>query len=160
MLTRVNILFCALLVLFSIGLVTSQHRARELFIALERAQSHAVAHEVRWNQLQVEQTELAKAGLIDRRARRELGMQPVASERTLHLSVDPVTRAVSLSQPWRESQAGAGSRARGGARLGAARAGAARPSVQAVGASVGSPIEAAASRTASLVKRSAVEVHR
>ncbi|MFP5406520.1 MAG: cell division protein FtsL [Gammaproteobacteria bacterium] len=112
MLTRLNVLLAGLLVVFSLGLVTSQHRARELFIAVERAQAHAVAHEVRWNQLQVEQTELAKAALIDTRARRELGMQSVASDRILHLSVDPVTHTVSLSQPWREGTA----RPRAGAR--------------------------------------------
>jgi cell division protein FtsL len=102
MLTRLNVMLAAVLVLCALGLVTSQHHARKLFIDLERAQAHAAAHEVRWNQLQVEQTELAKPALIDARARRELGMQAVQGERTLHLSIDPITRVVSLSQPWRE----------------------------------------------------------
>ncbi|NLD69879.1 MAG: cell division protein FtsL [Limnobacter sp.] len=103
MLTRVNVLLTALLVVCALGLVTSQHRARKVFVDVERAQAHAAAHEVRWNQLQVEQTELAKSARIDARARRELAMQSVAAERTLHLSIDPVTRQVSLSQPWREA---------------------------------------------------------
>ncbi len=112
MLTRVNVLLTALLVVCALGLVTSQHRARKVFVDVERAQAHAAAHEVRWNQLQVEQTELAKSARIDARARRELAMQSVAAERTLHLSIDPVTRQVSLSQPWRE----AAERARPGVR--------------------------------------------
>ena len=103
MLTRVNVLLTALLVVCALGLVTSQHRARKVFVDVERAQAHAAAHEVRWNQLQVEQTELAKSARIDARARRELAMQSVAAEHTLHLSIDPVTRQVSLSQPWREA---------------------------------------------------------
>ncbi|HRO60329.1 MAG TPA: cell division protein FtsL [Burkholderiaceae bacterium] len=103
MLTRVNVLLAGLLVLCALGLVTSQHRARKVFIDVERAQAHAAAHEVRWNQLQVEQTELAKSARIDARARRELTMQSASAERTLHLSIDPVTRQVSLSQPWREA---------------------------------------------------------
>jgi cell division protein FtsL len=117
MLTRLNVMLAALLVLCALGLVTSQHHARKLFIDLERAQAHAAAHEVRWNQLQVEQTELAKSALIDARARRELGMQAVQGERTLHLSIDPVTRVVSLSQPWRELpvRSGAGGVPRAGA---------------------------------------------
>jgi len=119
MLTRLNVMLAALLVLCALGLVTSQHHARKLFIDLERAQAHAAAHEVRWNQLQVEQTELAKAALIDARARRELGMQAVQGERTLHLSIDPITRVVSLSQPWREvpvpMRSGGGSVPRAGA---------------------------------------------
>jgi len=107
MLARLNLMLAFLLVICALGLVTSQHRARKLFIDLERAQTHAVDHEVRWNQLQVEQTELAKSSLIDARARSELGMQAVPADRTLHLSVDPVTRSVSLSQPWIERPTGA-----------------------------------------------------
>jgi cell division protein FtsL len=171
MLTRVNVLLAALLMLFSIGLVTSQHRARELFIAVERAQAHASAHEVRWNQLQVEQTELAKAGLIDLRARKELGMQPVASEGTLHLNVDPLTHAVSLSQPWRAGPPRSG--ARGAGRAAAVRAGTPRPSsvrsasvrpsargVSAVRTSAGSQDAIAAARTASPGKRSLLDSQR
>lgn len=108
MLARFNLMLAFLLVICALGLVTSQHRARKLFIDLERAQTHAVDHEVRWNQLQVEQTELAKSSLIDARARSELGMQAVPADRTLHLSVDPVTRSVSLSQPWIEQPSGTG----------------------------------------------------
>lgn len=107
MLTRINIVLTLLLVICGLGLVSSQHRARKLFIDHERALAHASAHEVRWNQLQVEQTELAKAARIDARAR-ESGMLPVGANRTLHLSVDPVTRVVSLSQPWIEREPGAG----------------------------------------------------
>ena len=106
MTARLNVMLAGLLVLCALGLVTSQHRARKVFIDVERAQAHAAAHEVRWNQLQVEQTELAKSARIDTRARSELSMQTVSAERTLHLSIDPVTRQVSLSQPWREAADG------------------------------------------------------
>jgi len=124
MLTRINVMLAALLALCALGLVTSQHHARRLFIDLERAQAHSAAHEVRWNQLQVEQTELAKSALIDARARRELGMQAVQGERTLHLSIDPITRVVSLSQPWREVPGPARSGVRAAAAGAPARAGA------------------------------------
>jgi cell division protein FtsL len=111
MLTRINIMLVTLLVLCALGLVTSQHRARKLFIEVERTHANAAAHEVRWNQLKVEQTELAKSARIDARARGELGMQSVPAERTLHLSIDPNTRQVSLSQPWREAAPTRGVRA-------------------------------------------------
>lgn len=130
MLTRINVMIAALLVLCALGLVKSQHHARSLFIDLERAQAHSAAHEVRWNQLQVEQTELAKSALIDARARRELGMQAVQGERTLHLSIDPITRVVTLSQPWREVPAPAPS---GGGNV--RRAGAAVPGQPSAGRS-------------------------
>ncbi|MCM5570790.1 cell division protein FtsL [Burkholderiaceae bacterium FT117] len=140
MLVRFNLMLTALLVICALGLVTSQHRARKLFIDLERAQANAGAHEVRWNQLQVEQTELATSALIDARARRELGMQAVPADRTLHLSLDPVTRTVSLSQPWIEKAAGGKP---GGVR--AAAAGGARPAAQA-GAQRGPASSAASAR--------------
>lgn len=120
MVTRINIVLVGLLVVCALGLVTSQHRARKLFIDLERAQGHAQAHEVRWNQLRVEQTELSKIARVDSLARRELGMVAVPAELTLHLSLDPATRVVSLSQPWRET-------ATPGTGVSAARAAAARP---------------------------------
>lgn len=106
MLARFNVMLMLLLVICALGLVNSQHRARKFFVDLERAQAQAMVHEVRWNQLQVEQTELAKSARIDARARKELGMQTVQADRTLHLSVDPITRTVSLSQPWVERAAG------------------------------------------------------
>lgn len=97
--TRANILLSALLVACALGLVTSQHRARKLFVDVERAQAQAAQLETGWNQLQVEQTALAKAALIDTKARRELAMQPVSADRTLHLVVDPVERTVRLGTP-------------------------------------------------------------
>lgn len=98
--SRLNIFLLSLLVLSALALITSQHRARLAFVAVERAQTHATAHEVRWNQLQVEQTELAQRARIDQAARRELAMLPAVTDRTLHLSIDPVSRHVSLSQPF------------------------------------------------------------
>jgi cell division protein FtsL len=84
------LLTCALL------LVTSQHQARKAFIDLERAQATARKHEVEWNQLQLEQTRLAKHSLIDAVARRDLRMQPVTPERTLYVAAPP---GLSVSVP-------------------------------------------------------------
>lgn len=102
---RVNIVLCAALLLCALGLVTSQHRARKLFVDLERAQAQAGQHEVRWNQLQLEQTALAKASLIDARARRDLAMQPVSGEHTLYFVFDPVARVARLGTPLTEPPA-------------------------------------------------------
>lgn len=86
--TRLTVLLAGLLVICALGLVTSQHRARKQFVDLEQAQSQARQLEVRWNQLQLDQTGLATASLIDSKARRGLSMQPVSPQRTLHLSVE------------------------------------------------------------------------
>lgn len=91
--TRLNIVVAAVLIVCALGLVASQHHARRLFIDLERAQGQSRQLDVQWDQLQLEQHALAKATLIDAKARRGLAMQAVAPERTLHLTIDePVER--------------------------------------------------------------------
>jgi cell division protein FtsL len=91
--TRVNIVIGVLLLACAFGLVTSQHRARRLFIDVERAHARAQQLEVQWDQLQLEQTGLAKSSLIDAKARRDLGMQPPTADRTLHMSIDVLAQA-------------------------------------------------------------------
>lgn len=83
---RLCVLLLSMLLTCSLLLVTSQHRARKLFIDLERAQVQSRKYDIEWNQLQLEQTQLARHSLIDAVARRELKMQPLAPERTLYLS--------------------------------------------------------------------------
>ena len=82
---KLNAALAAMLILCSMLLVTSQHRARKAFIDLERAQSMARRHEVDWRRLQLEQTQLAKHSRVDAMARGELGMQSVTPDRTLYL---------------------------------------------------------------------------
>jgi cell division protein FtsL len=86
---RINVALTLVLVVCALGLVTSQHRARKLFIDLERAQNQARQLEVQWEQLVLEQTGLSKASLIDAKARRGLAMQPVPAERTMYLTLEP-----------------------------------------------------------------------
>jgi cell division protein FtsL len=84
-LNRLNIVLGILLLACALALVTAQARARKLFVDHERARASAKQLEVRWNELQVQQTQFAKASLIDARARRDMGMQSVSSDRLVHL---------------------------------------------------------------------------
>jgi len=86
--TRLNILLAGLLVTCALGLVTSQHRARKLFIDLEQANAQTQQLEIRWEQLQLDQTALGTASLIDSKARRGLAMQPSTPQRTLYLTLE------------------------------------------------------------------------
>ncbi|HVL59590.1 MAG TPA: cell division protein FtsL [Burkholderiaceae bacterium] len=83
---RVAVLLLTMLLSCALLLVTSQHRARKLVIELERAQAQSRHYDVEWNRLQLEQTQLARHALIDAVARRDLGMAPLAPERTLYLT--------------------------------------------------------------------------
>ncbi len=93
---RLNLVLAFLLVVCALALVSSQDRARKLFGDVERAHAQAAHLEVQWDQLQIEQTVLAKASRIDTKARRELSMESISPQRTLHLVFDPAERAVRL----------------------------------------------------------------
>lgn len=82
---KVNAVLIAMLLTCALLLVTSQHRARKAFIDLDRAHAAARKHDIEWNHLQLEQTQLAKHSLIDATARRELKMLPVGPDRTLYV---------------------------------------------------------------------------
>src|SRR5690606_27478331 len=102
---RANLVLSMVLVVCALGLVGSQDRARKLFGDLERAHAHAARLEVQWDQLQIEQTALAKASRIDTKARGELSMESISPQRTLHLIVDPVERVVRLGSTAPETDA-------------------------------------------------------
>jgi len=100
---KVNAVLVAMLLTCALLLVTSQHQSRKGFIELERAQAAARRHDVQWNQLQLQQTQLAKHSLIDAAARRELKMQSITPERTLYVTTPEsigdaaASRAVGLA---------------------------------------------------------------
>lgn len=89
---RLNILLSAILVTCALGLVTSQQRARMLFNDLERASARQDELENRWDELQIRQTELAKASLVDSKAREQLKLGAREPRRTMHLMLDDDTR--------------------------------------------------------------------
>jgi len=71
---RLNVLLAAVLVVCALGLVTSQHRARKLFVDVERAHGQTRELEVRWDQLQLEQSTLTTQGQVENAARSRLDM--------------------------------------------------------------------------------------
>lgn len=85
---RLCLVLSGLLAVCALGLVTSQHGARKTFVDLEHARAQARQLEVQWERLQVEQSRLANAALIDSRARSGLTMSPATPERTLYLNLE------------------------------------------------------------------------
>lgn len=76
----------ALLVMCSLLLVNSQYQARRLFIELERAQLRQKELETEWDQLQYEQSTLAKHSRIDGMARTSLNMSVPGPGRTQYMT--------------------------------------------------------------------------
>ena len=75
MITRINLLLLAALVVCALSLVTSRHQARKLFVDLEREQSRTRVYEVEYGQLQIEQSTWAMPARIEKIGREQLRMQ-------------------------------------------------------------------------------------
>ena len=73
---RLNLLLLALLTACALGLVTAQHKARKLFVDLEREQARTKALDVEWGQLELETRTWALPARIDKLARERLEMRP------------------------------------------------------------------------------------
>lgn len=86
MAARWNFLLGTLLVLCSLWLINSQYQARRLFIELERAQAMNKQIELEWTQLKLDQSTYGKHARIEEVAKLDLGMVPVAADRTQYLT--------------------------------------------------------------------------
>jgi cell division protein FtsL len=62
-------------VLSALSVVTSQHKARKLFIELQKEKEHAQQMEVEWGQLQLEQSTWAAPARVEQVAVQKLQMQ-------------------------------------------------------------------------------------
>jgi cell division protein FtsL len=59
----------------ALGVVTSQHKARKLFVELQKEKDRAQQMEVEWGQLQLEQSTLAMPARVEKIASSRLQMQ-------------------------------------------------------------------------------------
>jgi cell division protein FtsL len=74
-LAKVNLLLLLLTVACALGVVTSQHKARKLFVELQREKERAQQMDVEWGQLQLEQATWAMAARVEKIASARLHMQ-------------------------------------------------------------------------------------
>ena len=72
---RLNFLLLAALTACALGLVTSQHQARKLYVELQKEQELAKQLEVEWGQLQLEQSTWATHARVEKLAVQALGMR-------------------------------------------------------------------------------------
>ncbi|MBY0267705.1 MAG: cell division protein FtsL [Burkholderiales bacterium] len=77
---RLTLIMLAALMACAMATVAAQHKARKLFVELQREQGRAKQLEIEWGQLQLEQGTWATHARIERIASRELSMKlPVAA---------------------------------------------------------------------------------
>ena len=87
--TRISLMLLAMLTALSLGLVTSQHQARKLFIALEQELEHARQLEVEYGQLQLESSTWSMHARVERIAREALRMRPPDAGRVKIVEAPP-----------------------------------------------------------------------
>lgn len=73
---RLNLILIILVLASAIGTVASNHRARKMFIEIEREQARMRDLEVEWGQLQLEQSTWAGHARVEQIARNKLHMKP------------------------------------------------------------------------------------
>jgi cell division protein FtsL len=64
-----------LVIACALGVVTSQHKARKLYVELQKEKDRAQQMDVEWGQLQLEQGMLAMPARVEKLAGRQLQMQ-------------------------------------------------------------------------------------
>jgi len=85
---KLNLVLSGILVVCALGLVTSQHKARKLFVELQKQQEVAKQLEVEYGQLHLEQSTWAMHSRVERIAANTLRMRVPPAAR-VHLVPPP-----------------------------------------------------------------------
>ncbi|HLX22194.1 MAG TPA: cell division protein FtsL [Usitatibacter sp.] len=85
---RVNVLLLALVMLCAVGVITSQHRARKVFVELEAEQAAAKKLDEEFTQLRLEQSTWATNKRVEALASKNLGMRLPEPETTMIVTLD------------------------------------------------------------------------
>jgi cell division protein FtsL len=73
--SRLNLILVVVALVCALSIVAANHRARQLFIELEREQTRMHALDVEWGQLQLEQSTWANHARVEKIAREKLQMR-------------------------------------------------------------------------------------
>jgi len=87
--TKLNLLLVLILIACALGVVTSQHKARKLFIELQQEQEKTKQMDVEWDQLQLEQSTWAMHSRIEKIATKYLKMHVPEPARIQVVSPEP-----------------------------------------------------------------------
>ena len=87
--TRTNLSLLLAVVACALGVVTSQHRARNLFVELQKEKDQAQQMEVEWGQLQLEQSTWAMPARVEQIAARRLHMHLPRRGQTHYVRIEP-----------------------------------------------------------------------
>jgi cell division protein FtsL len=97
--TRLNLILFFALIFSALGLVNSQHKARNLYIELEHESQSAKQIEQEYGQLQLEQSTWAMHSRIEQIASQKLQMQVPDAKRVQVVSPDDLQSSVQENMP-------------------------------------------------------------
>ena len=105
--TRLSLILLAVLTFSALGLVTAQHKARKLFVELEREQEHSRQLDVEYGQLQLESSTWSMHTRIERIARQSLRMRLPEAGRVQIIDLNaPAAAAPAAVLPGAEAASG------------------------------------------------------
>jgi cell division protein FtsL len=84
-----NVLLLLAVVVCALSVVTSQHKARKLYVELQKEKEHALQMDVEWGQLQLEQSTWATPARVEKIAAQQLQMQSPRSGQVQFIRVEP-----------------------------------------------------------------------
>ncbi|HEX5364223.1 MAG TPA: cell division protein FtsL [Gallionella sp.] len=84
-----NVLLLVAVVMCALSVVTSQHKARKLYIELQKEKESAQQMDVEWGQLQLELSTWATPARVENIAARQLRMQLPANGQVQFIRVEP-----------------------------------------------------------------------
>lgn len=82
---RLNLALLLAVIACALGVVTSQHKARKLFVELQQEQERAQEMDVEWGQLQLEQSTWAAPVRVEKIAVQKLQMQQPGSGKVIYI---------------------------------------------------------------------------
>ena len=85
---RLNLILVVVALLCALSIVASNHRARKLFIELDREQARMHGLDVEWGQLQLEQSTWANHARVEKIAREKLQMKTLPASQMMSLEGD------------------------------------------------------------------------
>lgn len=86
--TRFNLVLLGVLIACALGVVTSQHKARKLYVELQQEQEIEKRFEIEYGQLQLEQSTWAMHARIEKIATQQLRMRTPAPARIEAVPLD------------------------------------------------------------------------
>ena len=85
---RLNMILLMVLIGCALSVVTSQHKARKLFMELQSEQDRERKTDQEWRELQIESQTLGTGKRIEQKAQRDLGMVVPDAKKTVIVVLD------------------------------------------------------------------------